>query len=232
MLKKLVLLTTLPMAAFAFDSGPITRENRLILYSESGPIDSFEFTLAPQSMVQDTYNQTFEPYSVYPMKAWHGLTSNFYRYTRWDENMGYMTYYKAIITVWLPRKNNSKVADWAKVQQTAVMNGNNNGKVYASVAGSSVASAPEQLNFAFMGQLRIGNYICDNVIIAQGHSRAASSNNWWIYSNYWPKNADGTPKKFAYHKNRIKCVSGDEEKLFRVKPYAFPNVFRLSPVHA
>lgn len=224
MLKKSLLLMTLPMATYAT---PIIHENNLILSMiERFPFDAMpiEFILAPESVVQDTYNQTFEPYSVYPMNTWMGVTSYYRQGSFYDGRTGEWYYTDAKITVTAPRKNNTHVANWAKNQQTAIMKGYNKGKVYATLAGLGLASAPEKLNFAFMGQLKIGEYVCNNIIIGQGHSGA--NNNWWIYSNFWPMKADGTPKKSGY-KNRIECFSGDSRLEFRVKGTSLPNNFHL-----
>lgn len=119
-----------------------------------------------------------------------------------------------------------------KVQQKTIMNGDNEETVCATVAGGSLARAPEELNFAFIGKLYVyddvDQYVCDNVVIGQGHSGA--NNNWWIYSNFWPMNADGTPQKSGYA-NRLMCEGEGGKLQFSVESSTFsPNTFILKEI--
>ncbi|QDQ40026.1 hypothetical protein E3226_006240 [Legionella geestiana] len=198
-MKKLVLFSLMSIAAFAANSSPIMHANTLIFEGTGGSIVYFvvgatNFVLAPASPAPDRDTQSYEPYSVYPMNSWGG--------TEW----AWTKDFTSTLTVHAPRKKNAKVARWASQQQRAVLNGRNS-HVYATVSGGSLASAPDDLNFAFIGDLYLdtyeGNYRCPNVIIGQGNT--ATINNWWIYTNFWPSNKDGTPAKSG-HKNRLECI--------------------------
>lgn len=138
-MKKLVLLSLMSIAACAANSSPITRTNTLIFEGTGGSIIYFvvgatNFVLAPASPAPDRDTQSYEPYSVYPMKSWGG--------TEWSWTKDFTS----TLTVHAPRKKNARVARWASEQQRAVLNGRND-HVYATVSGGSLASAPDDLNF-------------------------------------------------------------------------------------
>lgn len=228
MLNKLLLLLAMPIYVFANSSEPIMHENELRLYigdkKQNLYADAY-FFIANNSLVPDKYNQSTQPFSIRPMSAWGGVEDkNWHNGFLGDQiRPGYLQ-----ILVTAPRKNNANVAQWAASQQSAVMNDYNKGKVYARVAGSSLAKAPDELNFAFMGTLEIDYYSlqfkCYNIIIGQGHSGA--DNNWWIYSNFWPMDKNGEPAKSGY-RDRIQCVNTANGSLqqfdikHRTSPYKF-----------
>lgn len=166
-MKKIIfaLFTLLPLCVFA--SKPKIRQNNF----------------CPGVNGQKIYMETVDSYFIIPDSdlSWKGIgtttISDYYGTT------GCMVVYAA-------RKHDKKTAEWAKQQQSIIMNGKNNGKVYGTetFGRTNGTSGPGSLNFAFLGTLIIEQYNhqyrCANIIIGQGNT--SPYNDWWVYSNYVP----------------------------------------------
>lgn len=76
------------------------------------------------------------------------------------------------------------------------------------------------------------SYNCDNVVVAQGDT--GIYHNWWICTNYWPKNSYGVDRDKPY-RNRIKCVNYSDKsdviefEILRLTP-SNSNSFRLRKI--
>jgi hypothetical protein len=226
----------LPIYTFADELSTTTLSN-LKLYTpvpmQNTPCMSIYYELNTTSFVPDKLGRA-EPYSIRPMTNWKDLTTDNVSgyYHRFNQaQRGYV-----VITVKAAQNNNEKVAQWASDQQNAILGcdvNNSNCKVYATHDGAGVDKSPQKLNFAVIGTVKIAYnstniYTCKNIIFGQGNN--GIKDNWWIYSNFWPTNKDGTPMKKAY-RNRIMCYNSNREpQIFKVIIATGKNSFIFEPL--
>ncbi|NVB36868.1 hypothetical protein G6O69_03440 [Pseudenhygromyxa sp. WMMC2535] len=131
-----------------------TQHNNDVYFAITG-VTSFQFE-----------QSSSDSYAITSGQPWGGVTSG-------TSKSGA----QAQITIAAGRKGSEAVATWFKNQ---VGSGQ-------TIACDSKGNFPNDLNFAVMGNMTIGigddSYLCENVIIAQGHFTGA--NNWWMGSPNW-----------------------------------------------
>lgn len=219
MIRKLLPLLLFSMSIYA-DELSSSNINQVFLKTELPTRTlqkmTIKYQLNSNSFKEDDYGGS-TAYSIFPIENWIGLTPE-YQYSNYHQYVEVTRGY-ALINVDAKQSLNEDVAKWAADQQKAILGcknySNADCKVYAIHGGSSSNKEPKKLNFAFIGTITVEVYptageginrgkiyTCKNIILGQGFN--GIQHNWWMYTNYWPTNSSGKPKKNA-DKNSILC---------------------------